>query len=81
MAPFLIAKTLFLAAALAPFLTAISTFRESHQFIREVFVKDEAKDVVLVFIGLDLRTHLVGRFPDFGSELLFVHSGDVFEFN
>ncbi|CAE6733290.1 hypothetical protein NTGZN8_60003 [Candidatus Nitrotoga fabula] len=52
-------------------------FCEAHQFVGEVFVEDEAEDVVLVFIGLDLGAHLVCGFPDFGGELLFVHSGDV----
>lgn len=35
-------------------------FGEAHQFVREVFVEDEAKDVVFVFVGLDLGAHLVG---------------------
>ena len=49
--------------------------REAHQFIRKVFVEDEPENVVLVFVCLDLRAHLVGRFPDFGGELLFIHGG------
>ena len=36
------------------------TLRKAHQFVRKVFVKDEPEDVVLVFIGLDFRAHLVG---------------------
>lgn len=37
-------------------------------------VKDEAKDVVLVFIGLYLGAHLVGCCPDLAGKLLFVHT-------
>lgn len=48
---------------------------EAHQFVRKVFVEDESEDVVLVFVCLDLRAHLVGRFPDLGGELLFIHGG------
>ena len=55
------------------FVAEVLAFCEAHQLVGEVFVKDEAEDVVLVLIGLDFRPHLVGRFPDFGSELLFVH--------
>ena len=55
----------------------VLAFRKAHQFIGEVFVEDESEDVVLVFVGLDFGAHLVGRFPDFGGELLFVHSGGV----
>jgi hypothetical protein len=58
----------------------IFPFGEGHQFIREVFVKNEPEDVVLVFVGLDFRPHLVGGFPDFGGELLFVHGGNVLNF-
>lgn len=58
----------------ADFLFARAFFlRETHQFVGEIFVEDEAEDVVFVFVGLDLGAHLIGRFPDFGSELLFVH--------
>ena len=41
--------------------------------VRNVFVKDKSKDIVLVFVGFDFRPHLVSRFPDLGGELLFVH--------
>lgn len=44
---------------------------------KTLFIEDEPEDVVLVFVGLDLRAHLVGGFPDFGGELLFVHGGDL----
>ena len=43
------------------------------QFIGDVLVEDEAKDVVLVLIGFDLRPHLVGRFPNFGGKFLLIH--------
>ena len=37
-------------------------------------VEDEAEDVILVFVGFDLRAHFVGRLPDLGGELLLIHS-------
>ncbi len=55
----------------------VLTFGEANQLIRQVFVENEAEDVVLVFICFDrLGSHLVGGFPDFGGELLFVHGGE-----
>nr|WP_301895168.1 tyrosine-type recombinase/integrase [Bifidobacterium angulatum] len=36
-------------------------------------MKDEAKNVILVFVRLDLGTHLIGGFPNLRSELLLVH--------
>ena len=50
----------------------ILAFCEAHQLVGEILVKDEAENVVLLIVGLDFRAHLVGRFPDFGGELLFV---------
>lgn len=38
----------------------VLAFCEAHQLIRKVFVEDEAEDVVLVFVGLDFGSHLVG---------------------
>ncbi len=42
-------------------------------FFRQEFVKDKAKNVVLIFAGLNFGTHLVGGIPDFGRQLLLVH--------
>ncbi|MNE43965.1 hypothetical protein D3C80_1381690 [compost metagenome] len=50
---------------------------EGQQLVGEVLVEDEAKDVVLVFVSLDLGSHLVGRFPNLGCELLLIH-GEYF---
>ena len=47
---------------------------QAHQlgFGKEL-VEDEAKNVILVFVRLDLGTHLIGGFPNLRSELLLVH--------
>ena len=47
---------------------------QAHQlgFGKEL-IKDEAKNVILVFVRLDLGTHLIGGFPNLRSELLLVH--------
>ncbi len=37
------------------------TPRELNQLVGHVFVENEAKDVILVFVGLDFGSHLVGR--------------------
>ena len=39
----------------------------------EEFVEDESQNVVLIFVGLDLRAHFVGGLPYLGSQLLLVH--------
>ncbi|WP_373175965.1 restriction endonuclease subunit S [Bifidobacterium adolescentis] len=36
-------------------------------------MKDETKNVILVFVRLNLGTHLIGGFPNLRSELLLVH--------
>lgn len=46
---------------------------ELYLSIGDVFVEDEAKNVVLVLVGFDFRPNLVGRLPDFRGELLLVH--------
>ena len=63
----------FFRQSLDFFLSGSLIFHEAHQLVGQVFVEDEAKDVVFVFVGLDLGAHLVGGLPDLGSELLLVH--------
>lgn len=46
---------------------------KSLQLVAKVLIEDESKDVILVFVGFDLRAHLVSGFPDLGCELLLVH--------
>ena len=46
---------------------------EFFQLVAEEFVKNEAENVVFVFVGFDFGAHFVGGLPDFGGELLFVH--------
>ena len=43
-------------------------------------IKNEAKNIVLVFISLNLRAHLVGRCPYFICELLLVHNRIFYPF-
>lgn len=52
----------------------ILTFGKGELFVGDIFAKDEAKDVIFVFVGLNFRPHLVGRFTDFRGKLLFIHS-------
>ena len=47
---------------------------QAHQLVfRKEFIENEAKNVILVFVRLDLGTHLIGGFPNLRSELLLIH--------
>ena len=44
-----------------------------HLLFRQELVENEAKNVVLIFIRLDLRAHTIRRLPNPGSKLLLIH--------
>lgn len=46
--------------------------------VGQELIEDEAEDVVLVLIGLNLGAHIVGRLPDEGGKFLFVHGVTFF---
>ena len=41
--------------------------------VRKELVENETEDIILVLVCFNLGTHLVGGFPDFRGQLLFVH--------
>ena len=54
-------------------LSEVTGFQAHQLGFGKELIKDETKNVILVFVRLNLGTHLIGGFPNLRSELLLVH--------
>ena len=54
-------------------LSEVTGFQAHQLGFGKELIKDETKNVILVFVRLNLGTHLIGRFPNLRSELLLIH--------
>ena len=56
------------------FIRPIIFLQVFHFLLGKELIENKPQNVILVFIRLNLRTHLIGRFPDFCGQLLLIHS-------
>ena len=54
-------------------LSEVTGFQAHQLGFGKELIKDETKNVILVFVRLNLGTHLIGGFPNLRSELLLIH--------